>query len=78
MLPGVASSSPPGRDDAGEGQTSAPESGDSSVPDTTGGGGGDAPLPDTAADAAEPPVDGGVPRTASSAGVPGKRQGRLR
>lgn len=73
MLPSVASSSPPGRDDAGEEQMSAPETGDASVPDTVGGGGGVVPLPDSAADSAEPPVDGGVPITASSSGVPGKR-----
>ncbi|CBN75805.1 similar to AHNAK nucleoprotein isoform 1 [Ectocarpus siliculosus] len=49
---------------------SAPETGDASVPDTAGGGGGVVPPPDTAADSAEPPVDGGVPITASSSGVP--------
>ncbi|CAN0422435.1 unnamed protein product, partial [Ectocarpus sp. 8 AP-2014] len=70
VLPGVASSSPPGRDDAAEGQMSAPETGDASVPDTAGGGGGVVPPPDTAADSAEPPVDGGIPITASSSGVP--------
>ncbi|CAM9943490.1 unnamed protein product, partial [Ectocarpus sp. 4 AP-2014] len=70
VLPSVASSSPPGRDDAGEGQMSAPETGDASVPDTAGGGGGVVPLADTAADSTEPPVDGGVPMTASSSGVP--------
>ncbi|CAM9343663.1 unnamed protein product [Ectocarpus sp. 13 AM-2016] len=70
VLPSVASSSPPGHDDAGEGQMPAHETGDASVPDTAAGGGGVVLLPDTAADSAEPPVDGGVPMTASSSGVP--------
>ncbi|CAB1097414.1 unnamed protein product [Ectocarpus sp. CCAP 1310/34] len=71
VLPSVASSSPPDHDDAGEGEMPAPENGDASVPDTAAVGGGVVPLPDTAADSAEPPVDGDVPMTASSLGVPG-------